>query len=106
MYILGILRREPNGKSIGIILNCVFIVIFIIYLLLTNYFFMFTAKTFAEYSESSAFVLGSMLTLWWYIVYLWQREKYVRLIDDLDEIMEKRECNRSKSQINRKRVTY
>lgn len=92
MYFYGILHREPpNGKTIAIISNCAIFTVYSIYISLNSYFIMFVAHTFSEYSESLFYLLCSVLVTWWYNVYLWNRDKYVELLNDLDQMIEESE---------------
>lgn len=94
LYFFGISRCDSNDKTLQFILNCSHTVILIVYLLVNGVYFVFEAQTFAEYSESSFYLLCAILVLWWYIVYLLQRENYVQILDNLDGIIAKSELKR------------
>lgn len=86
----GIIRESSNiyEQFVNIALNCLILSVFLIYFLTTLCFFIFDAHTFQDYIDSSFYVLSSLLTMVWYVIYVWQRHKYGHLFDVLNTIIE------------------
>lgn len=95
LQIFGIARHRQNGWKYfaDIALNCIFVALHFIYFLSVFWFCAFEAQTFNEISESFFYVLSSLLSTAWYVVYVWQSPKYTKLFADLDEIIEKSKKN-------------
>lgn len=87
LYAFGILHRVQSEQFIGSFLRCVHFSIFISNILTNVGFFAFKAQTVTEYSESSFYVLCSILDCWWYLVYVSYSTQFNELFDDLDNLM-------------------
>lgn len=59
--------------------------------LLLLWFMIFKAKHFEEFTEAFPFFGDFYLIFGGYLVLIWQKSKILRLIDDLENIIEKRE---------------
>lgn len=101
LHAFGILERDSSKQALFTILKCVHFSIFISNILTNLGFFLFQAHTMNEYSESSFYVLCSILDFWWYLVFFSYRQKFKGLFDDLDALIA-----RSKWEIRVERSNY
>lgn len=85
------LDSSDSAAFFNTILKCLVLSVFIQQILSTFCFFAFEAATFNEYVESFFYLLGGCLMSSWYLTFLRQRNKFIDLSNDLDEIIESRE---------------
>lgn len=87
----GILPWSFNSKAtiFTSAWNCILLGIYISYFLAPLAHILSKNLTFNELTETSFYVLSSLLTILWYSVCIWQKRKYVALFIDLDHLMER-----------------
>lgn len=90
---LGLWRCDdsPSAKSRALTANCKIIVLFILFLSITGYYTLFTAKTDSEFTIGSFYTISSMFSIFWCLLCIWKREKIETLFVDLDAMIEKSE---------------
>lgn len=89
MRFSGILFDPNHSKTLMLISNCYFFVVFICYFLSTFWFFCFQAKVLAEYTGCFYFNCCSSLIFTWYWSYVSHRKDYADLFNALDAMIEK-----------------
>lgn len=89
MLFFGIFQHSSNEKTLRIFFMCFNVTVLIVYFLLNAYFFVFEAQTFSDYSGSSFYLLCSILVLWWQVVYLIERKNFSKILEDLEQIIER-----------------
>lgn len=77
------------GVNHNLILNIVFIGMLINFFVTSLWYFAFTAQTFIEYSKCFYYMMSGLLGLIWYLIYIFQREKYAQVFIDLDILIGK-----------------
>lgn len=90
---LGIFYWDSSAKAkkIAIISRCGFLVTYVSYSLTQTYYVVFEAQTPREHSESSFCVLCVLVALSWYLVLLFQSDKYLALLDEVESVIQKSE---------------
>lgn len=88
---LGIISIEPNRKSryIAVVIRCSLFIVYISKPILVAWYLIFESKTFREHLKCISALLFVSLVLTWYSALVFQSEKYRKLLDELDLIIEK-----------------
>lgn len=89
---MGLLKwvSKPNGPIFSVATNCFVFGIGFGCFSTTSWFFIFSAQTTAERSDSFVFACLSMLMFLWYLMCFWYKQEHVGLFDEIDAIIEKR----------------
>lgn len=90
MRMIGLWRKDKSlqDKSIGVIVNGLFMVISLISIVTTVWYFLFNAETFVEYAESFYNILLALVIPMIYLIFLWQGETFNMCFNDLNLIIE------------------
>lgn len=90
---VGLLHRNSSAseKLEDFTSNCVVLSICAIYWLTASWFFVFTAQTLIQHTESFFFSSTAALIALWYLICLWYKERHAEMFERIDEIMEKSE---------------
>lgn len=88
---MGILQYDDTnrGRAFTFILNCVYMGLFASFFLTTLCYFIYSAKTFVDFSENVIFLACSLLNIVWYSNFIYRRYEYVILFIELDTIISK-----------------
>lgn len=99
---LGILpwHSNKNGKVIRLCLNCVIYGIILEFILMSFWYFAFTAQTLNEYANSFYILTFGIVLFAWYSTYLRHRDNFNMLFLDLDGIIRKSKDNVQVQSIN------
>lgn len=87
---LGILHWDssPKSRNIAIASRCGLIAIYVSNILAPAWYLLFEAKSPRENAECTIFALGSLFLFSWYLAILFQSEKYEKLFDELNAIID------------------
>lgn len=93
MHMMGLFQEDKSSRNkfIRIILNCVVIGIFLIYIVSTIWYFLFTAQKFTEYTECVYYITCALAMPVFYLTFLWQGKEFNRFLTELNEIIESSE---------------
>lgn len=91
---IGIFIWAPNvsERDNTIFLNCALLFAYTVYMLTILFELIFYAETFGERSEGFLFSVGSILVFSWYIICVRKRQSYQTIFNQLNEIVEKSNC--------------
>lgn len=90
---LGIYNPKPSEKLKTILLNITSILLLFLYILSALWYFLFEEKSFRDFSLSFYIVMTALLNFFTYSTFLWQKSKFLRLLDDMKRVIQKREFN-------------
>lgn len=93
MHMMGLLQEDKSSrdKFIRILLNFVIIGIFLIYIVSTIWYFLFTAQKFTEYTECVYHITCALAMPVFYLKFLWQGKEFNGFLTDLNKIIESSE---------------
>lgn len=92
---LGILKWDNSlrAKNNAILRNCIFLGFNILYLLTPGLFVIFKAGTQQETAAATVYTISGTFIILWYILLIWNKEKIEKLLDDVENIIQKRKIN-------------
>lgn len=90
MSMMGIWRKDNSlqEKLIGMLMNCVFMCLYSIFLITTGWFFFFTAEKFAEFTECFYSLICAIIIPMFYLKLFWQKKTFDMYFTYLNAIIE------------------
>lgn len=87
---LGIYHPKPPEKLKNILLNITLMLLLFWLILSALWFFLFEEKSFSDFAVSFYIVMTALLNFFTYSTFLWQKSKFLRLLDDIKQVIQKR----------------
>lgn len=90
LHFIGIFKH-PYAIGDFVRVSC-FLIAFHLFVISINYFLIFGAKTFKDYSEAFFFGFSTFSLTIQHLVLIWQRTDVMEMMDDLQDIVNESEC--------------